>query len=393
MSGRTKESAPVSRVCMQNGRCIYVHSTSADKPVVPAEMREKWRRLTDLVAKLLCQPHALVTNLENKLLKVIVHNETQDTTFDQYDSFPLGIGVYCETTMSSKGINHVPDALADEEWKNNPSVDFGLISYIGVPLRWPDGQVFGTICSLDCVPHMQPSESQELLNLFRSIIETDLELLVEKDTLSKTIASSKASLREMHHRIKNHLNMIMSMMQLECMVEFNDSSDFTKLYEDMEKRIMAVAELHTMLAYGSEAPMELHEYLAKLIDRLMGSLGDRQVEVRTELGQVEVDSAMHLYMGIILNELISNSLRHAFGDHPRPVIEVSLHQAEQGFSLTYKDNGPGLPEGKDLAKSGSLGMQLVLDLTSQLNGTLEISNREGARFSFLFPEQTTANAR
>lgn len=170
----------ISRLSRYDGKDVFVRASSPSKPAIPKEIKRKWQRLVNHVAPALYLPHALITRLDQDTLHVFLHNENEDATFIEHDSFPLGLGVYCETTMTSNTVNFVPDSLNDEGWKNNPSVAFSLISYIGIAIRWPDGELFGTICALGDKPIDEDDALFEDMMLFKSIVETDLVLQQEK---------------------------------------------------------------------------------------------------------------------------------------------------------------------------------------------------------------------
>ena len=116
---------------------------------VPFETVQKWQEIVNIVAEIMHVPSALVMKVEPPNIKVFVSSESNSNPYERNEVAPLNTGLYCETVMKTRQSLLVPDALRDEEWKSNPDIKLGMISYLGFPVVWPDGQIFGTICVLD----------------------------------------------------------------------------------------------------------------------------------------------------------------------------------------------------------------------------------------------------
>lgn len=388
MEKDSRQGYVVSRLRTYDGKGIFVRATSASKPGIPDEMREKWQSFINHVAAALHQPHALITRLDQDTLYVFLHNDTPDTTFIDHDKFPLGLGVYCETTMTRNAVNFVPDALQDANWQDNPSVAFSLISYIGVPIRWPDGEVFGTVCALGDKPMVESVDLFNDIALFKAIVETDLQLLVEKQKGASRERHFNTALSEMHHRIKNHLNILTGLIQLERVGEGMTREEFIAYQDKLGNQIKAVAELHTLLAYESHESVELSSYLGRMIEGWIKAASNREIKVDTSLDKVEVAGDKVVYLGVLLNELITNSFTHAFGpDHPDPTITMVLEEKGDTFRFTYRDNGPGFVTGQRSDASKSLGLSMINELAAYMGGTVTREDGPGTSFVFVFPKR------
>jgi len=116
---------------------------------VPFETVQKWQEIVNIVAEIMHVPSALVMKVEPPNIKVFVSSESNSNPYERNEVAPLNTGLYCETVIKTRQSLLVPDALRDEEWKSNPDIKLGMISYLGFPVVWPDGQIFGTICVLD----------------------------------------------------------------------------------------------------------------------------------------------------------------------------------------------------------------------------------------------------
>jgi GAF domain-containing protein len=115
---------------------------------VPSDIVRKWQEIVDLLAAIVHVPSALIMRVEPPHIKVFVSSESEGNPYEPYELAPLNTGLYCETVMKTRQPLLVPDALGDEAWNSNPDIKLGMISYLGVPVSWPDGEVFGTICIL-----------------------------------------------------------------------------------------------------------------------------------------------------------------------------------------------------------------------------------------------------
>ena len=116
---------------------------------VPAQTIEKWQEIIDLLAAVLHVPSALIMKVEPPNIRVFVRSESEGNPYERDERACLNTGLYCETVMKTRQLLVVPDALADQEWNANPDIKLGMISYMGVPVAWPNGDIFGTICVLD----------------------------------------------------------------------------------------------------------------------------------------------------------------------------------------------------------------------------------------------------
>jgi hypothetical protein len=112
---------------------------------------QKWQEIIDLLAEVLHVPSALIMKVEPPNIRVFVCSESEENPYERDELACLSTGLYCETVMKTRRLLLVPNALVDQEWNANPDIKLGMISYMGVPVAWPDGEVFGTICVLGSV--------------------------------------------------------------------------------------------------------------------------------------------------------------------------------------------------------------------------------------------------
>lgn len=205
-----------------------------------------------------------------------------------------------------------------------------------------------------------------------------------EDALKVTLHEKEGLLRETHHRVKNNLALITSLMRLEA-----GRSRFTETksaLSGMQARIQSVLVLNeTLYRTESYTRVQLADYLRQIATHLFqaqGSVGGT-VRLAHDLEPVEADTAQAIPCGLIVNELMTNSLKHAFPGGSSGELRVRL-RPESGAraSLQVSDTGVGLPADFDARRQHSLGLQLVSDLTRQLQGTLDLG--PGATFTVTF---------
>jgi hypothetical protein len=157
---------------------------------VPIEIVHKWQEIVNIIAEIIHVPSALVMKVEPPNIKVFVSSESHSNPYEHNELAPLNTGLYCETVMKTRQSLLVPDALRDEEWKSNPDIKLGMISYLGFPVSWPDGQIFGTICVLDRKENSYSELYRKFVLQCRDVLEADLRALAR---LSGELTRSEAS--------------------------------------------------------------------------------------------------------------------------------------------------------------------------------------------------------
>jgi GAF domain-containing protein len=145
---------------------------------IPSEIVEKWQGMVDLLAETMQVPSALIMKVEPPNIRVFVASESEGNPWERDLVAPLEGETYCETVMETRQRLLVPDALQDDEWKTNPDIKLGMISYLGLPISWPDGEIFGTICVLDSKRNEYSESYRKLLLQCRDASQADLRSLV-----------------------------------------------------------------------------------------------------------------------------------------------------------------------------------------------------------------------
>ena len=265
--------------------------------------------------------------------------------------------------------------LRDEASVTEPVGAPGEFEYIFAPVLDEDGQVVSVSGSTRNITDRHRAEEQ-----MRNA-------LIERDTL----------LKEIHHRVKNNLQVIVSLLNLQSHQLTNPAA--LAAFQDAQGRVRAIARIHETL-YGSAnlAQVDFEHYARVLVEDIFAfheASSDRlQLTFVTEELVLDIDQAIPL--GLILNELVTNALKHAFVATETGIVEVSLRRLQQDGGnpggvrtqrawLCVCDNGSGMPKDFDLATAESMGMHLVRILARQLHGEITLKSENETRICVSFP--------
>ncbi|WP_426237558.1 AAA family ATPase [Pararhizobium sp. DWP1-1-3] len=204
--------------------------------------------------------------------------------------------------------------------------------------------------------------------------------------LQASLKEKEALLKEVHHRVKNNLQLISSLLSLQA--ERIDDAGVSELFAESRDRVRSMALVHENLyRAGNFANISMQTHVQNLCANLMHaySMKGQNVELVTFVDDMELDLDRAVSIGLIINELVSNSLKHGYPDGRRGRVEVQLKALEDGSSvLSVGDDGVGMPEDFDSDQADTLGLQLVHDLTDQLHGTIEVFRQSGTIFTVTF---------
>jgi PAS domain S-box-containing protein len=206
--------------------------------------------------------------------------------------------------------------------------------------------------------------------------------------INRSLVEKELLLKEIHHRVKNNLQIVKSLLNVQSRYIKDDR--LLKYFNESRDRIQSIALIHELLYRGEDITMiNFPEYIKRLSYYLFESFGVSTEQVSLNINAIDVSLSIDIAIpcGLLINELVSNSLKHAFPNGRKGNIDISLELTgnEPGeYRLKVKDNGTGFPAGYD-AKSESLGLRIVRNLTSQLDGTVELNGNGGTSVVICFP--------
>jgi two-component sensor histidine kinase len=204
--------------------------------------------------------------------------------------------------------------------------------------------------------------------------------------LTASLREKEVLLREIHHRVKNNLQVIVSLLALQ--VPSGAGREVQQAFGESRSRILSMSLVHELLYQSKDlSVIRFDEYLQRLVSRIAGTVGatDGRIDVRVRAGDVHLDIDAAVPCGLIVNELVSNSFKHAFPGDRRGQVVVSLEEAGGSLVLVVEDDGVGIADAVQLDRTQTLGLQIVRSLTAQLRGTAEVIRGRGTKVRITFP--------
>jgi two-component sensor histidine kinase len=253
-----------------------------------------------------------------------------------------------------------------------------------IVIERPDGQ------RLTALAYANPmhDETGALLGAVNVLVDITERKQAEAQ-LQASLHEKEVLLKEIHHRVKNNLQVIASLLYLQS-DQLKDPADLA-LFEYTQNRVKSMALVHESLyRTGDLARFNFAHYIESLTSHLCQSHGAESSKIclEMELDEVVLDVDTAIPCGLILNELLTNALKYAFPDGRSGVIHIALRGAVDSVSLSVRDSGIGFPEDFDFRHTESLGLQLVGMMTEQLGGTLTLTREGGTTFTVCIPYRT-----
>jgi PAS domain S-box-containing protein len=207
-----------------------------------------------------------------------------------------------------------------------------------------------------------------------------------EEEITSSLKEKELLLQEVHHRVKNSMQVISSIISIQSR-KIEDTA-IKELFRETRNRIKSVAFIHEKL-YQSKSLVEIdyREYLQLVIGHLYRSynIDPKTIRMVLESDAILMNIEKAIPCSLIINELISNSFKYAFPDGMKGEIRIDLTSGCGGVTLTYADNGIGLPENMDFSRTGTLGLQLIMALSKQLQGQITVERDKGTRYILTFP--------
>jgi PAS domain S-box-containing protein len=218
------------------------------------------------------------------------------------------------------------------------------------------------------------------------IVNEDITKLMETEKQLKALVEEKELLiKESHHRIKNNLQLVTSLIKLS--ISKTDNDPVQSILNDCLNRVASISTLHGYIYRSSELnEVNVQIYIYKLIDYLRTSLlFERQnIKIVKNIENIPIDSALAISLGLLVNELTTNAVKYAF-DEKEGIIDIEIKREDKDITLIVKDNGKGIPESIDITNSNTLGFQIINSLVNQHNGKIQYNVKEGTEFRISLP--------
>jgi PAS domain S-box-containing protein len=253
------------------------------------------------------------------------------------------------------------------------------------PIDTPAGRI--TVATIADVTERRRAEAlQQRLTAQLCRLNTELETRVSARTAE--LREREAMLQEIHHRVKNNLQVISSLISMQVRTLTDEPTRLA--LRQCQARVATMAQIHEMLYQSTDyARVPFGKFIKDLTARILSASGltPSSITLHFELEEVSLGMNKAIPCGLILNELIANCLKHAFPDAAQGEIRVGLRRlGNETILLSVSDNGVGMPSGFDWDQSSSLGVHLVRALAKQLDGRVEAVREPGTTYRIIFAE-------
>ena len=340
---------------------VTVKIGSTEKPVIIDKVFNKWQSLINVTAELINVPAGLIMRLNENDIEVFVSSDSPENPYKMGEKEALKHGLYCETVIGTQDMLLIPDATENEIWRhNNPDVEIDMISYLGLPINWPDGEAFGTICVLDNKKNTYNNTFIRYLKEVKQSIETDLELLTSQQNLNEANAELKRN-----NEIKNKFLSLIShdmrgsiggLVEL-IMLMISQLEEMDKI--ELEEILLSIAHsangsyqtLENMLEWSKNNMVHMRANkenidLAPIIDSILDFFTQT---IRLKNISIVKDYAPNICLfhvdrnmiEVILRNIISNAIKY---NNPDGKVYIRLLCNNNTSIVEIEDTGIGMDE-------------------------------------------------
>lgn len=348
--------------------------------ILDSNPEQDFDHLTDVACRFFDVPIALVSLIddERQWFKSCVGLETRET--DRSIAF-------CNYAISEPDLLIVEDTTEDDRFRDNPLVtgEEHIRFYAGIPLVNDEGYALGTFCILDREPRTLDDEQIEMLEIFGSETMAQLEKRRKRKQLEEALEEKQLLYDELHHRVKNNLQVIQSLLRMQSR-QFEDE-EFKRTLKRTEDRVGSLAMVHEQIQdmFEGDDEVRAEKYIHDLLQSIIPGGGMENVTLNIDVEEFRLSQDLIGQVGLILNELVHNSIEHGIPDDDEGTITVKTRSDGATVTLTVIDDGRGFPEN---GAGEGLGTTLVDSLVqNRLDGTIERTNDEngGAMVKITFP--------
>lgn len=397
-----------STITIREGKQSKKLKISSDlKPEIIDSILEKWQSLLDTLTKIINVPAGLIMRLNEESIEVFLKSNTKGNPYAVGEKAKLIYGLYCESVIGTQKQLLVPDATKSEAWSiNNPDIDINMISYLGLPLNWPDGECFGTVCVLDSKENHYSEVYKDLLSQIKQHIEIDLQLLLTNKELEQLNAIKTKFLSLISHDVRG--NMSSADMLLKLIINSLGDIPNAKLNEMLFSVSQSLSQsyltLENLLSWSKAeiVQMEPHKNELNIIDvfeELLQYFGQpiqlKELNLRKEFYSEEaIILADENMITVCLRNILSNAIKYT---PSKGIITVRVEKLKDQHFIEIIDTGIGMSEdavrklfsydtkhrksGTRGESSSGIGLMLTKEFLDKHNAKVTVSSKinEGTR--------------
>lgn len=396
-----------------------VKITSGLKPEIISEASTKWQLLLDMIVKIIDVPAGLIMRLHEETIEVFLASNSPGNPYKQGEKSELHYGLYCETVIATQKKLLVPNATNNPLWSvSNPDLELNMVSYLGYPVNWPDGEVFGTLCVLDNKENHYSANFEELFLNIKQSIESELKLLV----MDQVLKESNARLEQLigikdkffsiiAHDLKSPFNSIVGFSDLLLgKAKQNDhekTEEYARIILESSEKAMNLLENLMLWSYSQTGRLEYAPMLFDLVSLIGEVLAlhaaqatGKSIKLMGELPSKYLLFADKAMINTVLRNLVSNAIKFT---KPGGQICVAIAPKENELEVSVSDTGVGIDKenigklfeiGESYSTKGTrnekgtgLGLILCKEFVNKHGGQIwaESDKRFGSTFSFTIP--------
>jgi signal transduction histidine kinase len=394
----------------ESGQHKTVEIGSRLKPEIVSSVIEKWQSLIDVTAKIVNVPSGLIMKLNEETIEVFVKSNTDGNPYEAGEEAKLIYGLYCETVIGTQKQLLIPDSTKNKVWnKNNPDVDINMISYLGLPVNWPDGEVFGTVCLLDNKENNYNQDYMDLLGQVKNHIETDLQLLVANKELAEknnelkqtnTIKSRFLSL--ISHDVRGGIGVLEEFLKLT--IENIDNYDKPRLkmilHSLSQNAGSAYQTLESLLKWSKNDLLQLEpdkhsvnivQVIENLLFYFQQALLMKEIQVVKKFSQDQIVVLADENMLVTsLRNIISNAIKF---NQAGGKIFIRVYQHDNKTAIEVEDTGIGMSPEKvnelfsykkgNTGKGAGIGLILAKEFLDKNGAELQAKSETGKGTRFI----------
>ena len=429
-----------TNVCTEE-EIVSIQKYTNRKPNISNTIIRKWQDILDLISLNINVPSVLIMCLDEKQIDVFLTSNTKGNPYKEGEKTSLLSGLYRETVASNKAGLLVPNALTDPLWGRSLDIKLNLISYLGFPILWSDGEVFGTICALDNKENHYNIHNIQLMEILRDSIEKDLKLLLEQELLknefqnrnraeqkrreSETIELGKFNTEffaNISHELRTPLNIILGSIQIIIMMIQDSEKPINKnkiinniniQKQNCHRMLRLINNLIDSYKLDTVNPKlnMINCNVVSLVEEITQSVAEYinnsnlTLIFDTDIEEKIIACDIGIIERIMLN-LLSNSIK--FTEQGGSIF-VKVFGGNDYITITVEDNGIGIPKDeldgifdrfRQVDKSftrnhegSGIGLSIVKSLIEMHDGTISVESKYGVgtRFRIRLPVRVMAS--